>query len=1211
MKKKFLFFSIGVVSILSCAAALSFAPTNKVAEAVEPTDLGEVNFTINNNTLTFDGGVHVISDVENPMPYDWSNRLFPAGPGAAIFNGVDMYSATEHRIHICKFDAAQYFICLSHNDYPDYMPSSRTEGDTITVKGDWISTMQGNDYTLTVNEFTATWTNGKWKAEFIIPELEAYDRLSLPNFGLDDYDRQPFDSEAEPNGWNTYVPSAENTTHSFAIEFLFEAHDYMTDALYFRVGSTGAYNTGDFYRLCMNNTWNDNTHGVIILDEIANSNPGTPTHRSNDLPCNLLTGRHTIEFGVIRVKNQTNVYSYVKYDGEYLYQEVYTPAIASLTTKVGACYSGNNIFVGKTIDQSTDTNYQFTFNRGNLADGVYIDGPDNEIPVLGDWKTRGMPASEYNFLRNGDKIHHFSAGNNGPLVKFNVESDVAKYYLAFKDYDISFDVGDVVSIDREFHFYVNGVAYMLKVIPFSVIWDGSGFSPIDLNEYLMGKLNDYVIYDLYDDDKVITLDNILSAAETDIASAISNKARWDIYNEAVADIDNVPMNEEKAQEYLQQVRELAISRIMSYVSSDIYDDAELAQVQAIANDYIQQINNSNNVKFINDLVEQFKEAIKNIRTKQESIEEKILAFEQGYEQYLASYDVITTTDFCATGEMKFTPYGDEEESYGTGGDNTPYSRFANNVNNPTGNLVFQFKYKSTNPSSTKYGSQIFIRLRGSGSNCYRFDVGTETAGVSMMTFERDVPVIRLDYAANLQANTEYCIECGCLDLANYNRVFLYMKIDGTCVMKTIIDRLNYQLLPQMFIMDSHTAEGSGAYATLSALEQGTTKRKYATLAGCPSLGSGSNATALNINVKENTIANNARLYSIETGAFTYNGQETNKDKDVFRLTKTSPTSYSVNISDLNIQDGDTIHIGGCFASYDEVLREKIIYRFFDRDFTYVAATNTWEESEISLEAAKEEAISTLESYRNKLDAYNEENQNRVLSIVEQGIASINDATTVEQVYAILNQALEQLDAIPTILDAYKSNAKQELNSYKSPELFRSEEVAELNSILSNAFARIDACNDTDSIDLIVIETKQAIDRLKTAAEYEAEELEAEKRVARAEVEVYVGLLEFERYSDENAAAIQQLALKARNDINAATSKEEIRQIVETFKQNIKDVKTKDGSIFDGEKYIEKEQKGSTGGCGGEILSSIIIVPIASLVALIVLLVLKKKNYILK
>ena len=190
------------------------------------------------------------------------------------------------------------------------------------------------------------------------------------------------------------------------------------------------------------------------------------------------------------------------------------------------------------------------------------------------------------------------------------------------------------------------------------------------------------------------------------------------------------------------------------------------------------------------------------------------------------------------------------------------------------------------------------------------------------------------------------------------------------------------------------------------------------------------------------------------------------------------------------------------------------------------------------------------------------------------ITSINDATTVEQVYAILNQALEQLDAIPTILDAYKSNAKQELNSYKSPELFRPEEVAELNSILSNAFARIDACNDTDSIDLIVIETKQAIDRLKTAAEYEAEELEAEKRVARAEVEVYVGLLEFERYSDENAAVIQQLALKARNDINAATSKEEIRQIVETFKQNIKDVKTKDGSIFDGEKYIEKEQKGN-------------------------------------
>ena len=113
MKKKFLFFSIGVVSILSCAAAMSFAPNDKLTKAANPTDIGDVNFTLNSNTLTFSNGVHLYSDVENSMPYDWSNRLYPAGVGAAIYNGNDLYSPTEYKIHISKFEANQYYISLS------------------------------------------------------------------------------------------------------------------------------------------------------------------------------------------------------------------------------------------------------------------------------------------------------------------------------------------------------------------------------------------------------------------------------------------------------------------------------------------------------------------------------------------------------------------------------------------------------------------------------------------------------------------------------------------------------------------------------------------------------------------------------------------------------------------------------------------------------------------------------------------------------------------------------------------------------------------------------------------------------------------------------------------------------------------------------------------------------------------------------------------
>ena len=109
------------------------------------------------------------------------------------------------------------------------------------------------------------------------------------------------------------------------------------------------------------------------------------------------------------------------------------------------------------------------------------------------------------------------------------------------------------------------------------------------------------------------------------------------------------------------------------------------------------------------------------------------------------------------------------------------------------------------------------------------------------------------------------------------------------------------------------------------------------------------------------------------------------------------------------------------------------------------------------------------------------------------------------------------------------------------------------------------------------------------------------------IETYIGLVELNRYTDENVAKIQQLAMQARSDVDNATSIEEVRRIVSTFKEAIKQVPTKDGSTFDGEKYIEPGSNKK--GCGGEIISAAIIIPVLSLVALILLVCLRKK-YIL-
>lgn len=1202
MKKKFLFFSIGVVSILSCAAALSFAPTGKVAKAASPTDLGEVNLTLNSNTLTFSNGVHLFSDVENSMPFDWSNRLYPAGVGMAIYNGNDLYSPTEYRIHICKFDANQYYISLS--DYPSYVPATRTEGDTITVKGDWLSTMQGNDYILHINEFTASWKNGKWNAEFIVPELETFDKVSLTDIASDDYDRVRIDTEAPTTGWNSYVASAENTTNSFAFEFLFESYSRLDKTLQFRFGSDKTWDAGHQFQLDMNNTWGPK--GVIIFNEIKNIDGAvTAIHRSGDIEVDLQPGaRHTIECASIVVKNSNQVYNYVKYDGEYYYQEVFTPDTLTRTTRVGIYYGADNIFLGSTTEQRENTDVM-TFDRSNGGDGIYLFGPENDIPVLENWKSRGAPASKFNMLKNGEIFYQFRPSDVSPLIKH--QSD--QYYITFSDYSVTFKKGDVISFGGEFHFYVNNKAYMMAIVPFSAEFNGTQFEYIDdLDAYLIQAINDFVDLDCYDADQQAVVTNILQNTQLNIVNATSLKDKWGAFNDGKAQLDEVPMNPDKLEEY----KEAAIRQLNALVDETKYEPEQLDIIRGYVDAAIIEVNGATSVKRIRDIVEETKAKVAEVTTRQEIIEQRIMALEEGYEEYLASSEVITTTDICAVGDIKFYPEDDQEhESYSSiTGPDSVYGRFATNPENEFGNVVMKFKYQSTNPRSCKYQSQVFLRLRGTAADCYIFDIAMNTddhLGVAISKFVDDIKTDMQSVDYPFVANREYEIECGAIDIEGYDRTFLFMKIDGEFVLKTIVDRHELNILaPTALFFDCHTADGSGESITLSPSEAGTSKNSVATAVGRPILESKSSSESLTATLRANSIPVGAKLYPMEAGAYMFNGQEVDNFRSPALITKASETQYAISLVGKTVSDGDTIQLGRCYAYYDEDTNTKTIYKLAETSFTYHASSNSWTQSAPSLEEAKQEAIDFLNSYVS-LDNYSPANQGVIQAIFDEYIERINNATSVDEVDWLLNSAIGEIDGVPTLLDEYKSLAKEELTAYKSPSIYRDAEKAELNTILNNAYSRIDACTDRDSIDYIVVTTKQEIDALKTAAEYEAEELASAKRLAKTEIETYIGLVELDRYTDENAAKIQQLALKARNDVDSATSIDEVRNIVASFKEDIKNVSTKDGSVFDGEKYVMPGNQKK--GCGGEIISAAIIVPVLSLMALVLLVCLRKK-YIL-
>ena len=1191
MNKKHLFFSLGAALILACAGAIAFAPKNM--EVAKATDYGTFIFEGPNNDST----------VNCMYGINWTTNDLPAGWDTTPFAPVDDNSGTfvegvRKGTEIKKITAYAYYIPVT----------GATVGTVATVKGTWSN---GTD-TFTVEEFTREWDGSHWIEKFVMPELEPYDRISLNQFSSDSYDRTPINTEGDTSAWNTWTPSADNPHNNFAFEFEFEAYGSMAGDLCFRIGGSGAWDTPHFYRLVMNNTWGTYSKGAILFQEMQNA---TVVHNSGDIVVDLSAGsRHVIECGSIVVKDSTKIYHYVKYDGEYCYQEVFTPKTLERTSRLSIYCGLANIYVGNTINQK-ENDVSFTFNHSGGKDGIYLYGPTNDIPVITGWGSRGVPASKYNMYQNEQVLSNSLYGKLGPLVKISEN----EYYvsLSTKDYsDINLKVGDVISIGGEFHFYISGKAYTMAVIPFSLEYTGNDFTYIGtMDEYLSNVMDEYVIFDLYDDDKIDTLNGIISGTATNVANANTIKDKWAALNAGKDAIDEVPMNEEKAQELLNQTKQKAIEELQAYDDDTLYDVDELAIVQSYIIAAVNSINEATTIQQVKAILENTKTQIAGVITRQESIENKILSLVDNYEQYLATSDVITTSDLCAGSAIAFYSKDSEEESYGTPtGPDSIYGRFATNSENEEGNVAFKFNYASTNPSSNKYGSQVFIRMRGDAANCYLFSLAKKEADgtyVSLARFVGDAITSEKKYKVDFEPDTEYEMECGSINLKDYDRVFLYIKVNGAIVAKDIVDPIPVPHAPTIIFMDSYTADGSGETVTLIPNETGTTKNTIATSLGRLVLNQNSNVDSLTATLRKNNIPVGAELHPIEENAYKYNYQEVLSYRIGPMIKKVSETQYTISFAGHTVLDEDLITIDGCFAYFDQDALVKHAVKFNKTVFTYHEASNSWSQSAPTLEEAKLEAIDYLNDYV-VLEAYSDENKVKIQNIIDQYTTSINNAASNEEVEQLLNQAINAINNIPTILGSYKKAAKEELNAYKSPALFRQEEKDQLNSILQDAFMKIDACNDKDSVDYIVLITKQAIDNLKTAAEYDAEELASEKRTAKAEIETYIGLLEMNRYSDENAALIQQLALKARSDVDAATSKDEIRQIVNTFKQAIKDVATKDGSTFDGEKYIEngKTENKSKKWCGGVIAASSSIIFMTSLIG-VVLMIRKRKSNLVK
>ena len=1188
MKRQNILFILGAACLLSFGT-ISFSNSDLVVHAAT-IDADPVTFTGIRNEST-STGIYLIQESNNQIPTAWGSGDYDCaftpvnGTGGVFVNGVDAGNRPIKKVDI---GAIVYYVTI---------PSAPTAGTIVTIKGNWSGvTKDSNTYNFSINEFKMKWNGSSWIPEIVVPELDAYDKVTLKDAGIDDYDRETIDIFKAGSAWNSFAVSPENTKKSFAFEFAYQTYETMTRHLEFRIGARGNYYSPHCYHFIINNSWG-NGKGQYALKEEYNEQPKSESG-FKDFPTSINTGRHIVEFGSIYLADNSNkTFDYVKYDDEYIYANIVTPYSHDRTTKVAMVIPEAKIFVGSAMSQK-ERDTTISFNRTHESKGIYLNGPVNDIPVS-EWSVRAAPSVKYNALLNGEPLYEYDAAQ-APLVKLN-DGTEGNYYLGFVDYDITFKNGDIITISDEWHFFHNEVVYVLTLNPISFLYSGAGFVPIaNIYDYMLDVLSNRCDPELYSDEDAATITGIVNESQSTLPLKSNMKELWDLYLSYIDQLDLIPLDEEKAREILAPARENAIAELNAYYNPSMYDETHQSLIEGYIANATTSINSSKSVGEIAQIVIDTKALIDAEPTRQSVIEAAILESDELLNQYLETYDVITTSDLCASGGMTFT--SDVNTTYTSGNYKDITTRFAVSEGNLDGNVIFQFNYTSTNYNCRKYSAQVSVRVRGTLDNCARFDIGSQFGQRSGVRLVVDNVALE-DYDANfVQRSTPYRIECGSIDLDGFDRTLLFIKVDGNIVIKKIVDKVSTVQNPTVTIIDSLTT--GGETATITPIEEGTTKNRNCTELGNLTLDESSNKLSLQFFARKNNIPEGTYLYPMEDNAFTINGVQPTFYRPNVSLYKVSQTNYEVNFDKSSLRDGDVVGIKGTYCSHSDAKGLKLAYKLFDAEFVYHSATESWTQNASSLENAKAQAKTMLTRYFDLRD-YSETSQATLNELVSHYIELIDNTTDVENVYSILNNALDQIDLIPTLLKDYQNAAKEELLEYSFIHDYREDEQMELNYILNEAYQEIDNADDYEDIDDIVVNAKAEIDTLKTAEERDIEDLEAEKRVARTEVEMYVGKLQMNRYSSENIAIIRDLAFAARSDIDNASNSEQIQSILETFKEAIKEIKTNDGSTFNGETYIEPNSK-TSGGCGGNIVTTSVILSILSLAGLLILL--RKKHY---
>ena len=748
------------------------------------------------------------------------------------------------------------------------------------------------------------------------------------------------------------------------------------------------------------------------------------------------------------------------------------------------------------------------------------------------------------------------------------------------------DVGTLVVIDGIFNYknYVEGKysenphvslepgeSFGIEVNLLAMQKVGFGkddYVQVDLKSYLIEQFAILYNLELYDLEHFEFINNVQKQLKTDLEPLNTAKEIYAAYNSRKANAESKPLLADGFATFKKRY----IKEIKNYVDLSNYYEVDQNSIELYIEQCTQSINDSLTTQEVLNALLYGKALIDRIKTRSSKIEQAVLNSVEGYEEYLQPYDNVTLDDLSLGNSLDF--HGktkDRENDINTNiEEKNQFNFFAPSPENKNGNVVFNFKYKSSFKPTT--GANVVIVLRGIKYVGYKFCIGTNSNGFMFMrTYSNNHDSFAGRESTFPSLNNEYNVSVSAIDLKEGNRTLVRMVVNGTTYLNQIIDSLSFATNPRVSLSsnDEKSSNVDGV-ATISSYHPVDEARHSSLYCGRFSYESGSkdNRAKMYLSLKNNDLkydSNGFDFYALSKDnikLFRDDEEYTIGRTDSPVLKKYSEKSYQLNISkllelyfpndeeeDRTLYPGDVVTISGYFSYFNEDNSTKLIFEVGISSFIFKGTNKPWV-ADVSLEDAKDDASKQFNFYRSDVfqSVYDEEGKKTINNLVEAATKLINSADTVERVTRILDRVSLSISGVKNAFEQHVDKAVSVVNSYKENEynLYRQEELATIQSIKEIAASDIRKCLSIEEIDQVVLEAKARIDAVLTDKELSEVELNDAIYHQISEIKNRYAALMNEGMTPEEIERLNSETLTAIERVKACKSIDEVKKAANSY-----------------------------------------------------------------